>query len=113
MQVEISKVKIFSQGISRVIFLTIRADIAGRDFKGPNPFFKAFLVIFLTIRTRQGKISKLSSLGSQGSLGFLDSLGSLDSQGFLGSLASLGYIGSIGSLGSLSSLGFQSSLSSK
>ena len=36
-----------SQGIPRVISLTINADIVSRDFKGPNPFLKAFLGAFL------------------------------------------------------------------
>ena len=40
-----------SQGISRVISLTINTDIASRDFEGPNPFFKAFLGLSLTIKT--------------------------------------------------------------
>ena len=39
--------KFFSQGITRAISLAIKADIVSRDFKGPNPFLKAFLGAFL------------------------------------------------------------------
>ena len=41
-KVRFRRSKPFSQGITRAISLTIKADIVSRDFKGPNPFLKAF-----------------------------------------------------------------------
>ena len=39
--------KPFSQGITRVISLINKTNIARLDFEGPNPFLKAFLGAFL------------------------------------------------------------------
>merc|ERR1711923_583112 len=66
-RVRFRRSKPFSQGISRVISLTIKANIAGQDFESPNPFLKAFLESYSQQLgpKLQGEISKVKTLFSR------------------------------------------------